>query len=58
MITAYFLIAAFLIGWFGGYAWSAGEKWTALEFVMVLALCAGWPYLAFVLFKMWWEGKL
>ena len=58
MITAYFLIATFLGGWFGGYAWAAGEKWTAWEFAMVLALCIGWPYLGFVLFKMWREGKL
>lgn len=58
MITAYLIISSISLGWFAGYVWAAGEKWNALEFLGVFMLCVAWPYLAFVLFKMWREGKL
>lgn len=58
MITAYFLIAAFLLGWLLCAMHHGYIKNSPWELIGTIALCIGWPYLAFVLFKMWREGRL
>lgn len=59
MIAAYFLIAAFIFGWLSGADYATeGKKWTHVERTATAVLCLVWPFLVFVLFKMWREGKL
>lgn len=58
MITAYFLIAAFLGGWLAGAAYKAGDTFTFWSAIGTVALCIIWPFTAYILFKMWREGKL
>lgn len=58
MITTYLMIGVFLGGWLAGATFKAGNKWTAWEAVGTFLLCLVWPFLAFVMFKMWKDGKL
>lgn len=59
MITAYFLIAAFAAGRLFGADHMAGDgkHWQRWEYVAVAALCLAWPFLLYVCWKNWREGR-
>lgn len=54
MITAYFLIAFFVMGWMFGVDCIDDIRLTFWERVGVTALSLAWPYLAYLL---WREGR-
>lgn len=52
MITAYFLIATFAMGWLlGSDNATKDTQWTFWERVATVALCLVWPFLAYVCWK-------
>lgn len=58
MITAYFLISAFVMGWlFGADHATKGQQWTPWERVATAALCIAWPFLLFIIWKTWRDSK-
>lgn len=57
MITTYFLIAAFALGWFSGSMHSAGEKLGREHWAWLVVLCICWPTIAYIYWKEWRDGK-
>lgn len=57
MIT-YFMISAFILGWFLASAYHKGLRYTAWEFIGVAGFAVAWPLLAVALIIMHKDGKL
>lgn len=51
MITTYFLISAFLLGWMLCATHHGHIKSSFWDLVGTIALCVAWPYFAFLLIK-------
>lgn len=58
MITAYFLIAALAIGVVVGSVLESKSRPSAVEWILLILLSLAWPFLVYVYWKDWKEGKL
>lgn len=57
MITAYFLIAVFALGWLSGSIVTSGEKPGLEHWAWLVVLCLFWPVMGYFYWLDWRNGE-